>query len=29
MLKLTIDPTYEPKNVESRPNNFDILYREE
>jgi hypothetical protein len=29
MLKLTVDPTYEPKNVESRPSDFDILYRED
>lgn len=29
MVKLTVDPTYEPKNVDSRPNNFDILYRED
>ena len=29
MLKLTVDPTYEPKNIESRPSDFDILYRED
>jgi hypothetical protein len=29
MIKLTVDPTYEPKHVESRPNGFEILYREE
>ena len=29
MLKLTVDPIYEPQNVDSRLNNYDILYRED
>ena len=29
MAKLVVDPTFEPKFVDERPNDFEILYREE
>jgi hypothetical protein len=29
MAKLVVDPIFEPKFVEDRPNAFEILYREE